>query len=225
MARREDLLPHLGLPVPDLKDLPKPSTKDDRLKTIVSNFDKQTRAVRLSIIETAKQKQDQALALAEDDPDDRHARGISPADSAQPVDWGKKPFVASLNAPWHESLGDPCIPAEGAGPPSLPPGVRKMTPPPAVQLVKDAFDLIEMYDRQAKPVRKEYVDELGRCDGRRSSGAGSGTKPGVVEARPGAPTRPSGMGNASPGVFRAPFPNAASPTDPSRDPRRNRKPW
>lgn len=46
MPSKEDLQPHIYLPLPNLKDLPKNQSKDQRLKTIIKNLETSHDTVR-----------------------------------------------------------------------------------------------------------------------------------------------------------------------------------
>ncbi|KAF2207763.1 hypothetical protein CERZMDRAFT_102029 [Cercospora zeae-maydis SCOH1-5] len=175
---KDDLIPHITFQIPSLKDVPKHGTlsKEERLKTIISNIDKHQQGVRHRIVHEAKQRHQASLAAAETNPDptseDEDRMDISP-DSPPPNQTPSSvkyisQLLESLQTPYHESQGDPVT----TGPIKPPSNLRQKTPPPEIQAAKEALDKIELYDTHARPAKKFYTDALMRLQSGGASASG-----------------------------------------------------
>ncbi|KAI5358009.1 hypothetical protein Slin15195_G063380 [Septoria linicola] len=210
---KQDLLPHVTFPIPDLKAIPKPGTlcREERLKTIIANLDQHHQATRSNIIEAGKQNLAQAL-------ESQHAKNTTnseDADSDMDIDpppphtpppdpAGMALMFANLNTPYHESMGDPV--STGRIPPD--PSIKQSTPPLEIQHAKETLDNLALYDGIALPARQFYSDALDRLNGptpsvdprRMSSGSGSAfAKPSPWEST----SRPGSSSRAVSGTFGA----------------------
>ncbi|TKA81742.1 hypothetical protein B0A55_01126 [Friedmanniomyces simplex] len=75
-------------------------------------------------------------------------------------------FVASMNAPYTEGSGDPCLLHSSI--PTAGPSVRQATVPVQVRAAQDAIEQMDAYDRHAKQTKDYYVKALQRQQASRS---------------------------------------------------------
>lgn len=226
MASKDSLIPHILLPLPNLAEVQKPPSNEKRLELIISNLEKHHNSVKTSIVQAAKAKRKRDLTRVEHrikatDIDPTPARTF-PAQDAAMIH-----MLASLNTPYRESMGDPYLrPDIGIPPP--PPGTRPATPPPHMQLAKEALDQIKLYDKHTGRTKKFYKSALDR-ERRRTSTGGSGSHgpwnvsrtsslsaSGAKMSPGGDPRRQHQSPRDSPRISAAPY-------DTSRDPRLQRR--
>lgn len=170
-SSKEDLISHVVFPAPTLKDVPKHGTlsKEDRLKTIISNLEKHQQAVRLSTLNEAKKNIQASHAALHDNPefssDDEDHMDIAPGSPAPEQTETDKSATSqlldTLRTPYRESQGDPV----STGPIKPPANVRQKTQPPEIQAAKEALDTIATYNSHALPSKRFYVDALARLQG------------------------------------------------------------
>lgn len=239
-ATKEDLLKHIFHPVPAPSTLPSPTSKDQRLRTIIYNLDKQQQAVRLSIIEAAKQKvEEHETNSKSDSSDDPDRMDISPPPSATPKRGGMSPlFLANLEAEYTDSMGDVSVSSSSSSR-RLPTetGQQKDNPPFEIAMASEALEKISLYNQHAFPTRRFYNEELQKVTGdfRRPSDPRAGRAP-APRSRQSSISHPSPSDRvgASPvyattspvdgsarGAFSRPSPRENN-NDVSRDPRLNR---
>ncbi|KAM3423847.1 hypothetical protein BST61_g1245 [Cercospora zeina] len=168
---KEGLIPHITFQIPSLKDVPKHGTlsKEERLKTIISNLDKHQQGVRLSILDGAKEKHQASIANASTNDDSTSEDGelmdiypySPPQNHRSSNEKSISQLLESLETPYRESQGDPV----STGPINLSPDLRQKTPPSEIQAAKEALDKIAVYDTHARPAKKFYTDALARMQG------------------------------------------------------------
>jgi hypothetical protein len=207
-----------------------PNNREERLKTIIANIDRQQANVRAAIIEDARsyqQTQRESMTDAEQ-PTNEDAMDVDPTtvddEADRPAD---ELLYQNLNAPYVEGSGDPCmLPLAPDGSFfAVPPGLKQARAPQEIQLAKETIDHISLYDktsRQAPFGRDYYMQALRRTQPYGAASASSG-----AERRPSMPPpldRRSSIGSAniaSPHSRRSsatPVEGAAT-RSPPRDPR------
>ncbi|KAF7190277.1 hypothetical protein HII31_08608 [Pseudocercospora fuligena] len=216
MASKDDLIPHILLPLPNLMEIRKPPDKETRLNMIIGNIEKQQNQVKSRIIETAKRKRE--LSVVEHgveamDVDEPRGRALPAQDPAM------EQMLAAMNTPYKESMGDPYLRPDAMVPPP-PPDTRQTTPPPEIKLAKQTLDQIQLYEKHASRTRKFYKDALHRERRRTSAGGSAASAPWNV-SRTSSASGAGVRGVASPN--RDPRRVNASPIDISRDPRLQRR--
>ncbi|KAF2162057.1 hypothetical protein M409DRAFT_58513 [Zasmidium cellare ATCC 36951] len=202
MASKKSLQPYISLPLPkSLKDASKPQTKEERLRTILSNLEAHHNTVRNRLIAQAKAKH---MALEEQ----REQEDLQPS-TKSPTQEPQHPSIPSnqqsldhlyqtLSTPYTPGTGD--LSTSTTNPlPQPSPSLRQATPPPEIAIAKETLDQIELYEQHARPTREYYERALRRLrEGRRESVGGAGGE------RPGGPVRTASAGSgrsnvASPG--------------------------
>ncbi|TKA67937.1 hypothetical protein B0A55_06569 [Friedmanniomyces simplex] len=153
----DSMLPHIFRPIADLSHLPQPTDREDRLRTIIANLEKHDQDVRSSVLAEARQRLE---SLRPDEDTDMNDGNGSPPCSDH------RQFVASLNAPYTEGSGDPCL-LHGSIP-TAGPSVRQATVPVQVRAAQDAIQQMDAYDRHAKQTKDYYVKALQRQQASRS---------------------------------------------------------
>ncbi|KAK0322661.1 hypothetical protein LTR54_002877 [Friedmanniomyces endolithicus] len=163
----DSMLPHIFRPIPDLSELPQPTNREDRLRTIIANLEKHDQDVRYSMLVEARQRL-KSLSADEDTEmnDGVDAQSSSSSDHRQ--------FIASMNASYTEGSGDPCL-LHGSIPTSGP-SVRQAPVPVQVRVAQDAIEQMEAYDRHVKQTKDYYVKALQRQQS--SRGDASPAQPG-----------------------------------------------
>ncbi|GIZ37079.1 hypothetical protein CKM354_000054200 [Cercospora kikuchii] len=196
-SAKEDLISHIIFPAPSLKDVPKHGTlsKEDRLKTIISNLEKHQQAVRLSTLNEAKKKYQASHAAPHDNQgfssDDEDHMDISPGSPAPEQTETDKSATSqlldTLRTPYRESQGDPV----STGPIRPPPNVRQKTQLPEIQAAEEALNTIATYDSRALASKRFYIDALRRVQG----GGASGSESRKASASSVTDSRKGSMGN------------------------------
>ncbi|KAK1072022.1 hypothetical protein LTR74_002852 [Friedmanniomyces endolithicus] len=177
----DSMLPHIFRPIPDLSKMPQPTNREDRLRTIIANLEKHDQDVRYSMLAEARQRLESLRADEDTEMNDgMDTQSSSSSDHRQ--------FVASMNAPYTEGSGDPCL-LHGSIPTSGP-SVRQAPVPVQVRVAQDAIEQMEAYDRHAKQTKDSYVRALQRQQS--SRGDAGPAQPGGGQLNPDPRRRPTG---------------------------------
>jgi hypothetical protein len=211
------------------KQVSHPSNREERLKTIIANIDRQQANVRAAIIEDARSYQQSQLRLA--DPDhapDQDAMDVDPIPVDDEADRQADDLLyQNLNAPYVEGSGDPCmLPLAPDGSFfAAPPGLKQARVPQEIQLAMETLDYISLYEKsscQAPFGRDYYMQAL-----RRTQPYGAASLSSGVERRPSMPPPLDRRSSISSANLASPHSrrSSATPVDgaaarsPPRDPR------
>ncbi|KAK5128131.1 hypothetical protein LTR08_004185 [Meristemomyces frigidus] len=158
---------HIFQPIPDLDNLPEPADKEERLRVIIANLDKQHLAVRASILAEAQQ-QLRRLTEQHNNNTTQQQAPSSPSPATANTATAQQAAHARLLA----NLNAPC--AQGSAEYSVPPGaspqadasVRQLPVLPGVLVMRETTRVMGGYDRQAGETRGYHGGALERLKAR-----------------------------------------------------------
>ncbi|EMC96222.1 hypothetical protein BAUCODRAFT_24043 [Baudoinia panamericana UAMH 10762] len=144
---------HIFRPICDLQNLPQPANREERLKVIITNLEKQQQSARASLLKEARNELE-AMRSGGSDADETD-------ENSEPAPPDYSSFITNLNTPFADGASDPCLPTVTNVPASNQ-RVKQALAPLEVDVALRVTQQMDEYDRHAAQAREYYVKALER---------------------------------------------------------------